>query len=65
MGHFMAGIFRNVLLQSPSELIVTILEQEVNDLRFYLMHISPVPYASSLARWVLTAPSSHSATPLG
>lgn len=39
-----------------------ILEQEVNDLRFYLMHTSPVPHASSSARWVLTAPSSHSAT---
>lgn len=37
------------------------LEQEVNDLRFYLMHTRPVSHASSSGRWTLTP---YSATPL-
>lgn len=64
MQALLPGTFRNALLQCPPQNSChsPILEQEMNDLRFYLRHSRPVPHASSSGRWVPTASSSHSAT---
>lgn len=58
MQALLPGTFRNVLLQCPPQNSCHshILEQEMNELRFYFTHSRPVPHASSPARWVLTAP---------